>query len=454
MSSPVVLNRYAQFSYALPDEPFTKENFQEEAPKPLFQFKEICDGLAQNLADSFENLGEALVELEEGQEGAEELAATTFIDSNPDVLLEFSVHTPDKVGTEFRAYLKKNKYLDIDSILKAVDHIYLIALINSKFGDSVKILNDNVKNYLSISTKKNVQTVIQSIRESISLPFIEEIRELERYSAALNKKVSEIDELLDLFPYASSEYREQILLLSKKTKLTVGGYRYPFCERFFSRFCQNIDLLSQEKKELMTLRVQILNRRNELQEKIGAFYLAQEQSVPIDATTPIDLDRERYFNEQQSFLWENGIQLLTNVFAATLMLKKNNRKIRFPNDFFQAVQNSSTLNSDWNGLQIGRLLPKRKRPEFPEFQAGYISSVWSDYTDDIAHLVDFGDFMRQFIQAMPKELFEMLVNPKDKNKALKRVFFDFFGEDATFFSLKEWALTTKPLKEKSEEKNE
>jgi hypothetical protein len=194
---------------------------------------------------------------------------------------------------------------------------------------------------------------------------------------------------------------------------------------------------------LTTLRTQIRERLGKLHTQIQPFYQAEEKKEERLPSTVMSVSRARFCNQEIPLLWEVGGKLLQKTFLATLKTKKTNIR----RSFAEAITESANMNPLWTHLQFTQLFPRAGTPAFPKFDEGFVGNVWGTYTKEISHLVDLGDFMRHFINAIPQKWFQKLTIQQDKSKALEQVFFNFFGKDATFITLKEWALKQKPLKE-------
>jgi hypothetical protein len=177
------------------------------------------------------------------------------------------------------------------------------------------------------------------------------------------------------------------------------------------------------------------------------YYETKEAKEASSSIPSMPLEREHFYNANITLLWTCGGELLKGSFLATLNQKRKNKNFYFPPELHNAINQAAKMDSRWENCEFNTLFPRRRQlAKFPEFDVGYVGNVWSFFTDKIAHLTDFSDFLRQFIHSLPKKSFETLAaaSEADRSKAISDVFSGFFGKDATFLTLKEWCKKQNP----------
>jgi len=386
---------FAVSAGSLQSPPKNKALEKEEAVKPMFDFEPLSAAIFAQLLE---------------EDGDVNDAANALIQNNPDILVEFSSYRPSIVKKAFKEYLINTAYKDRDSICKTAEYLCIISILNSKQPMIVNLEGNMVYN-LWASRKERVQSLISVTEELIALAFVKDIVGLERYSIKLNQMEAELAQTLALFCYLNDDYREVIEVLVLNTTQAGGSPRYPKCKKDFKEFWQNLSILGNEKLKLSQLLGRIHQKQVSLRSQMGQLYQVQEQK---EAKKMIPL-RESFFKTHESEIWKEGEKLFKAVFKETLVPK--NLRADFSRALAQAggVSQDSDISSIWN--------------------------VWELYAGT-PHLFDLGDFMRHFINVLSEKRFQQLVS---KEKTLEKTFFEFFGQKATFSTLKKWAKSQKPL---------
>ena len=414
-----------------------KRKKTEEIFKPCFDVELLATSIFSELLDTTGSHRERRV--------ANEMSMM-----NAEILMQFSVYRPSVIKKVFADYLQASGYElnDRESIGQTVNQLCVISVLNSKYQGTIVELEEKITGFLEASKQERFHEMITSANKLLSAPVGKSLGKLQQLTANLRSMEAEISNAFDLFYYVSDDCQECIDILARETKFQNDALRYPLCREHFAQFCQNLNLLANEKVELLRLQTQIREKQNRVREEMKLLYETQESKEANLPSTEMIPERDRFCNENESLLWTLGGDLLSRVFTATLAYKKSHKEWQFPRGFVPAINKSADLTTNWKKFEFAKLFPSKGSPSFPAFDAPFVWEVFGKYAK-IDHLTDLGCFMRQVINELPEESFQKLVGASAENrgKSLEQAFFQKFKKTATFVTLKDWALTLHPLKD-------
>lgn len=187
---------------------------------------------------------------------------------------------PSQILQLFNTYLTSSTYSTSQTynILQTIQQIIRHSLFDSRYASVIQGLERDIVNYLEISDFKTVQEKVSRANTLLKALVPDDLRELGKYSMALNDIAQKIDQILNLFYYTDPDSQERITILAKE--ISGRDYAFPHCKQHFQRLCQNLDLVSAERAQLSLLRREIREKSSSVHDKTKSLLEAQEAEKP------------------------------------------------------------------------------------------------------------------------------------------------------------------------------
>jgi hypothetical protein len=390
---------------------------------PLFHVPTICTNIVSNQAD-----------------------ADSIIAQRPEVLSEICNLSPKDYKKGFIEHLTNASFTGSQCrrIHQVADRLYATSLLNSRYNDTMNTLEKDMPTFLALSTKEHFTNLIQAAETVLSRGPQDVLSALQATSSECAGIAGDINRALGLFFYVDEETIRRVSIITSDAKHYDGSPLFPICKKDFRRLCQNLRTNQHEKAKLIPLRNQLIQKANELRQKMAQFYApSSENSLP--------LSRKGLFNRETGYFWQAGERLLDNAFRTTFELKEKKKNFYISSPFNLAVGQTAKSTLDWSSLTFNHFLNAEK--PLGALPDRFTATVWANYSGKM-NQDDLGGFMKQILSSLPEEAFLKLATDlkasQDKAETICKTFTQHIkmqngGNRAlTFMELRNWLTNDGP----------
>jgi len=353
------------------------------------------------------------------QEIAETIAAT-----EQEMLALISHYTLKELAGSFLDYMQTYPQTTQQQILCTLSVLYTLSLRASRYDAIALSLEQNILSYLQNTDKKQLQALIATAQTILTTPCKDTLADLEQRLGQITGISGKIEAVLSLFCYGETEYKERLQILIARS-----GCAFRTCQIRFSTLCQNLAVSGQEQKELASLNQALMAKRVALTLQAKPHYAALSK--------PLCAERETLINNHPNLFWKTADKILESAFRKTVAQRRENSKGALPNALAQGVNRAAKVTASWKHYTLFQFL----KHGVQDLEEGYVSNVWTYYTEELVQLEDLFDLVRLFLKSLSDAQFQDLKANCSEQKIMQ-LFSSQLPVNFTLQALKAWCENT------------